>query len=41
MKLSGWIFMLVSWGVIIGLFVYCMARTLRSGKKPPEQENGE
>lgn len=33
MTLSGWIFMLVSWTVIIGLFVYCMARTLGSNDK--------
>jgi len=32
MKWSGWLFMLVSWTVILGLFVYCMARTLRSGQ---------
>jgi len=29
MTLSGWIFMLVSWGVILGMFFYCMYRTLR------------
>lgn len=39
MKLSGWIFMLVSWGAIIGLFVYCMARTLRSGKGSSDKES--
>jgi len=29
MTAAGWIFMLTSWGVIIGLFVYCMGRTLK------------
>jgi heme/copper-type cytochrome/quinol oxidase subunit 2 len=29
MTLSGWIFMLLSWGVILGMFFYCMFRTLR------------
>jgi len=32
---AGWIFMLLSWGVIIGLFVYSMARTLLP-KKPDD-----
>lgn len=40
MRLSGWIFMLVSWGLIIGLFVYCMIRTLCSQKRwQGEEEN--
>ena len=30
MTLAGWIFMLISWGVILGLFVYSMTRTLTS-----------
>jgi hypothetical protein len=33
MNAAGWVFMLTSWGVIIGLFVYCMGRTLRSDKQ--------
>ncbi|HOK96163.1 MAG TPA: hypothetical protein PK052_00555 [Anaerohalosphaeraceae bacterium] len=33
MKWSGWIFMLISWSVIIGMFVFCMVRTLRSDAK--------
>jgi len=32
MTFGGWIFMLASWGVILGLFGYCMVRTL-GGKK--------
>ncbi len=30
---GGWIFMLTSWAVILGLFSYCMYRTLRGRKK--------
>lgn len=33
MTTAGWIFMLLSWGGILGLFIYCMVRTLSSGKK--------
>ena len=29
MTFFGWIFMLLSWTVIIGMFVYCMARATR------------
>ncbi len=29
MPISGWIFMGVSWAVILTLFVYCFSRTLR------------
>jgi hypothetical protein len=32
MTTAAWIFMLSSWGVIIGLFVYCLVRTLRKPK---------
>jgi hypothetical protein len=30
---GGWIFMLTSWGVILGLFGYCLYRTLSGRKK--------
>lgn len=33
MTTAGWIFMIVSWTVIGGLFVFCMVRTLRSSDK--------
>lgn len=29
MTLSGWIFMSASWAAILGMFFYCMCRTLR------------
>ena len=32
MTLGGWIFMLASWAAILGLFTYCMVRTLRSDR---------
>ena len=35
MNLAGWIFMLVSWTVIIGLFIFCMIRILQ----PPKQDD--
>ncbi len=34
MTIAGWIFMSVSWTVIIGLFAFCMSRTLRPSKQP-------
>lgn len=33
MNTSGWIFMLISWGVILGLFVFSMIRTLHPPKR--------
>ena len=42
MKLEGWIFLIASWSVIIGLFFYCMVRTMRQksapdkGQQPPD-----
>ena len=30
MRVDGWIFMLLSWGIILGLFGYTMYRTLFS-----------
>ena len=30
MTLSGWIFMLTSWTIIISMFFYCMYRTIRN-----------
>ena len=35
MTIAGWIFMIVSWTVIIGIFSFCMSRTLR----PPRRDN--
>ena len=37
MTTGGWIFMLLSWGLIIGLFVYTMSRAL-SDKETREEE---
>lgn len=41
MKWSGWVFMLISWLVIIGMFVFCMVRTLRSDTKPSKDNSRE
>lgn len=37
MTFSGWIFMIVSWAAILGMFVFCMSRTLR----PPKQNDDQ
>jgi len=29
MRIEGWIFLGISWGVILGLFVFSLIRTLR------------
>lgn len=29
MTINGWIFMGISWSAIIGLFVFCLRRTLK------------
>lgn len=39
MTAAGWIFMIVSWTVIIGMFTFCMTRTLRPGSKPDQADN--
>ena len=33
MKLSGWIFMALSWGFIIALMIFAYGRIFRKGKK--------
>jgi len=44
MSISGWIFMILSWSVILGMFTYCMYRTLKKDtqqnpEQTPENEN--
>lgn len=34
MRLDGWILMIASWTVIIGLLIFALSRTLRSKTKP-------
>ena len=36
MKISGWIFLAISWLVILGMFVYSMVRTLREKDQDAE-----
>ena len=31
MKVSGWIFMVISWGIIIGLLVFCFKMIFKKG----------
>jgi len=31
MKLSGWIFMIISWGFIIGMLIFCYSRIFKKG----------
>ena len=38
MTIGGWIFMLVSWGVILGLFIFSMVRTLGGGSEEEAKE---
>jgi hypothetical protein len=33
MTIAGWLFMSASWLVILGLFIFCLCRTLRSKDK--------
>lgn len=39
MTAAGWIFMLISWTVIIGLFTFCLKRTLRPKANNNSEEN--
>ena len=43
MTIYGWIFMLVSWSVILWLFIFSMVRTLKGGgeEEAQEQQNAE
>lgn len=38
MNTAGWIFMCISWAVILLLFCYTMVRTLRSGADTGEEQ---
>jgi hypothetical protein len=38
MTLAGWIFMSVTWAVIIGVFSFCMSRTLRPGNQSKDAD---
>ena len=39
MRISGWIFMLVSWAVILSLFIFSMVRTLKGGDGEQEEQS--
>ena len=38
MTIGGWIFMIVSWAVILWLFIFSMVRTLKGGGEEEAQE---
>jgi len=38
MTLSGWIFLIISWSVILSLFAFSLTLTLRSTKQHPGTE---
>lgn len=38
MKTSGWIFMILSWGIILVLVVYCFYKVLINNKKVNEED---
>ena len=42
MSVSGWIFLILAWSAILGLFLFALLRTLRSNKNNtsdnPQQE---
>lgn len=38
MNVAGWAFLVVSWLVITGLTIFCVARVLGSGKKVDPDE---
>lgn len=41
MTIAGWIFMSVSWTVILGLFGFCMIRTLRPADNKSNKTESE
>ena len=38
MTAAGWIFMIVSWTAILGLFTFCLTRTLRPADKTENKD---
>lgn len=36
MTLAGWIFLVLGWGGVSALCVFCLVRTLRAGERPPD-----
>jgi len=39
MKLSGWIFMLFSWGLILSLVIFCFGRVFKKGLGEEKTKN--
>jgi len=38
MKLSGWIFMIISWTVIIGMAIFCFTKILKKNTGEKEEK---
>ncbi|MHC4551437.1 MAG: hypothetical protein ACYSUT_01530 [Planctomycetota bacterium] len=41
MTLAGWIFMITSWTIILGLFAFCLKRTLGGSPNRNDSEQGQ
>ncbi len=41
MELSGWIFLIGAWGIIIYLTVFCFVRVFASERKENKSDNSE
>jgi len=41
MTIGGWIFMIVSWSVILGLFIFSVVRALLENSEEQEQQDTE
>jgi hypothetical protein len=41
METGGWIFIVLSWVIIIGLFIFCFKRILGQGKNGEKRADGE
>lgn len=39
MKLGGWIFMILSWGIIISMAVFCFSRILKEAHGKRDSKN--
>ncbi len=39
MKLSGWIFMLLSWGIILSMAIFCFGRVFKKDSRKKTKGN--
>lgn len=38
MKIGGWIFMLLSWGAILSVVIYCYSKIIFEADEPPQDD---